>query len=190
MYLHSTSSTVCFSDIGAADEAVVKNIETKRKEAKHALQREEQLEKARLRGKHADHINRMEKDRQEILKELSFYQKKDMQQRRTKLEANIPLDPPYTEKRAVERRKQRELESEFEKLFIPSQDLASPPNPISQEKAIVGGHTKLRDLISQQKEASNELSGVTDSSVTSLTDNTPQSISVYALSATDTSQCV
>lgn len=173
----------------AADEATVKNIETKRKEAEHALQREEQLERARLRGKHADHINRIDKDRQEILRELSFYQKKDMQQRRTKLEANIPLDPPYTEKRAVERRKQRELESEFEKLFIPPQDPPAPPNPTSQEKGMLG-HTKLRDLISQQKEVFNGLSGVTDSSMTSLTDTTSQSISVYALSATDTSQCV
>ena len=164
-------------------------METTRKEAEHALQREEQLERARLRGKHADHINRMEKDRQEILRELSFYQKKDMQQRRTKLEANIPLDPPYTEKRALERRKQRELESEFEKLFIPSQPLTTSPNPTSQENAMIG-QTKLRDLISQQKEVFNELSGVTDSSVTSLTDTTSQNISVYALSATDTSQCV
>ena len=131
----------------------------------------------------------MEKDRQEILRELSFYQKKDMQQRRTKLEANIPLDPPYTEKRALERRKQRELESEFEKLFIPSQPLTTSPNPTSQENAMIG-QTKLRDLISQQKEVFNELSGVTDSSVTSLTDTTSQNISVYALSATDTSQCV
>ncbi|KAI6649339.1 hypothetical protein LOD99_11705 [Oopsacas minuta] len=166
----------------AADLAVVKNAETKRKEAEHAMRREEQLERARLRGKHADHINRMEKDRQEILRELSFYQKKEMQQKRTKLEANIPLDPPYPEKKAIERRKQRELESQFEKLFIPSQDHTVKPTEQSQESAY-NSQTKLRDLISQQKFVFNEMNEMTDDNLmTSLPDSSSQSLSVYALS--------
>ena len=148
------------------------------------MRREEQLERARLRGKHADHVNKLEKDRQEILKELSFYQKKELQQKRTHLEANIPLEPPFAEKKAVERRKQRELESQFEKLFIPAKDPAGQSEP-TQERALVG-ETKLRDLISQQRELCTELNGTDESIMTSLPDYSSQSLSVFALSATDT----
>ena len=150
------------------------------------MRREEQLERARLRGKHADHVNKLEKNRQEILKELSFYQKKELQQKRTNLDANIPLEPPFAEKRAVERRKQRELESQFEKLFIPSQDSIGPCDE-PEERALIG-ETKLRDLISQQKYIYSDSNGtVTDDSVmTSIPDNSCQSLSVFALSANDT----
>ena len=175
-------------DARAVDAAAAKNAERDRKQVESAMKREEQLERARLRGKHADHVNKLEKDRQEILKELSFYQKKEMQQKRTNLDANIPLDPPFTEKRAVERRKQRELESQFEKLFIPPQDPSGPSNEPQQERAVVG-ETRLRDLICQQKDLFTDFNAtLTDGSmITSLPDYSSQSLSVFALStATDT----
>ena len=163
---------------------MLKNAETQQKEAEFALRREEQLERARLRGKHADHVNRMEKDRKTILKELSFYQKKDLQQKRRKLDSTKPLNPPFIEKKSIERRKQRALETQFEKLFIPDQD-SGECSP-TEEKAFIG-QTKLRDLISQQRELCSELRGscTDDSVMTSQNNTTSPHMSVYAISETD-----